>query len=195
MTIAKRPARRCVSRDMKNDRGGIDGGCFSANEIAKAVNGRLIRGDGSAHAAGASTDTRTLRAGELFIALKGPNFDGAEFLAQAVEKKAAGVVVEQGTDALDWDSIFIIEVADTLRALGELARAHRSRFDIPVVGVTGSNGKTTTKEMIAAALSTSGEVCKSEGNLNNLVGLPRQVLRLDEEQCERRFRDGDERGR
>ena len=163
---------------------------FSANEIAKAVNGRLIRGDGSAHAAGASTDTRTLRAGELFIALKGPNFDGAEFLAQAVEKKAAGVVVEQGTDALDWDSIFIIEVADTLRALGDLARAHRSRFDIPVVGVTGSNGKTTTKEMIAAALSTSGEVCKSEGNLNNLVGLPRQVLRLDEEHASAVFEMG-----
>ncbi len=86
----------------------------------------------------------------------------------------------QGADVPGGDSVFIVEVADTLRALGDLARAHRSRFDIPVVGVTGSNGKTTTKEMIAAALSTSGEVCKSEGNLNNLVGLPRQVLRLDE---------------
>ncbi|MDE0340550.1 MAG: Mur ligase domain-containing protein, partial [Nitrospinae bacterium] len=71
---------------------------FSANEITAAVKGRLLRGDGSAHAAGVSTDTRTLEAGELFIALKGPNFDGAQFLAQAVEKKAAGVVVEKGAD-------------------------------------------------------------------------------------------------
>ena len=163
---------------------------FSANEIEKAVNGRLIRGDGSAHAAGASTDTRTLRAGELFIALKGPNFDGAEFLAQAIENKAAGLVVGQGADVPCGDSVFIIEVADTLRALGDLARAHRSRFDIPVVGVTGSNGKTTTKEMIAAALSTSGEACKSEGNLNNLVGLPRQVLRLGEEHASAVFEMG-----
>ena len=168
---------------------------FSANEIAKAVNGRLIRGDGSAHAAGASTDTRTLRAGELFIALKGPNFDGAQFLAEAMEKKAAGVVVEQGTDALDGDAVFIVEVVDTLGALGDLARAHRSRFDIPVVGVTGSNGKTTAKEMIAALLSAQGETCKSRGNLNNLVGLPHQVSPFGRGACERRFRDGDERGR
>lgn len=154
---------------------------FSADEIAAAVDGRLIRGDGSAHAAGVSTDTRTLEAGELFIALKGPNFDGAEFLAQAIEKKAAGVVVEQGADAPDGDAAFVVEAADTLRALGDLARAHRNRFEIPVVGVTGSNGKTTTKEMIAALLSRRGETCRSEGNLNNLVGLPHQVLRLREE--------------
>ncbi len=153
---------------------------FSANEIAAAVGGRLIRGDGSAHAAGVSTDTRTLEAGELFIALKGPNFDGAQFLAQAMEKEAAGVVVEQGADAPDGSAAFVVEVADTLRALGDLARAHRNRFEIPVVGVTGSNGKTTTKEMIAALLSRRGGTCRSEGNLNNLVGLPHQVLRLSE---------------
>jgi len=154
---------------------------FSANEIATAVKGRLLRGDGSVRAAGVSTDTRTLEAGELFIALKGPNFDGAQFLAQAVEKKAAGVVVEKGADVPGEGAVFVVEVADTLRALGDLARAHRSRFEIPVAGVTGSNGKTTTKEMIAAVLSARGETRKSQGNLNNLVGLPHQVLRLGEE--------------
>ena len=153
---------------------------FSANEITAAVDGRLIRGDGSAHAAGVSTDTRTLEAGELFIALKGPNFDGARFLARAMEKEAAGVVVEQGADVPDGGAAFVVEVADTLRALGDLARAHRNRFEIPVVGVTGSNGKTTTKEMIAALLSRRGETCRSEGNLNNLVGLPHQIFRLSE---------------
>ena len=154
---------------------------FSANEIATAVKGRLLRGDGSAHAAGVSTDTRTLKAGELFIALKGPNFDGADFLAQAIEKKTAGLVVMKGADVPGEGAGFVVEVADTLRALGDLAHAHRSRFEIPVVGVTGSNGKTTTKEMIAAVLSARGEACKSQGNLNNLVGLPHQVLRLGEE--------------
>ncbi len=154
---------------------------FSANEITAAVKGRLLRGDGSAQSAGASTDTRTLEAGELFIALKGPNFDGADFLAQAMEKKAAGLVVEKGADVPGGGASFVVEVADTLQALGDLAHAHRSRFEIPVAGVTGSNGKTTTKEMIAAVLSARGETCKSEGNLNNLVGLPHQVLRLGEE--------------
>ena len=86
----------------------------------------------------------------------------------------------KGADVPDGDAVFVVEVADTLKALGDLARAHRGRFDIPVAGVTGSNGKTTTKEMIAALLSARGETCKSRGNLNNLVGLPHQVLRLDD---------------
>lgn len=163
---------------------------FSANEIVAAVDGRLIRGDGSAHAAGVSTDTRTLEAGELFIALKGPNFDGARFLSQATGKKAAGVVVAQGADVPDGDAVFVVEVADTLRALGDLARAYRNRFEIPVVGVTGSNGKTTTKEMIAALLSKRGETCKSEGNLNNLVGLPHQIFQLREEHASAVFEMG-----
>ena len=163
---------------------------FSANEITAAVKGRLLRGEGSAHAAGVSTDTRTLEAGELFIALKGPNFDGAEFLAQAMEKKAAGLVVEKGADVPEGDAAFVIEVVDTLRALGDLARTHRSRFELPVAGVTGSNGKTTTKEMIAALLSKIGETCKSRGNLNNLVGLPQQVLRLCEEHASAVFEMG-----
>lgn len=163
---------------------------FSANEIVAAVDGRLIRGDGSAHASGVSTDTRTLEAGELFIALKGPNFDGAQFLPQATEKKAAGVVVEQGADVPDGDAVFVVEVADTLRALGDLAHTYRNRFEIPVVGVTGSNGKTTTKEMIAALLSQRGETCKSEGNLNNLVGLPHQIFQLCEEHASAVFEMG-----
>lgn len=163
---------------------------FSANEIVAAVDGRLIRGDGSAHAAGVSTDTRTLEAGELFVALKGPNFDGAQFLPQATGKKAAGVVVAQGVDVPDGDAAFVVEVADTLRALGDLARTYRNRFEIPVVGVTGSNGKTTTKEMIAALLSKRGETCKSEGNLNNLVGLPHQIFQLREEHASAVFEMG-----
>ena len=107
-----------------------------------------------------------------------------------MEKGAAGIVVARGSGAAGADAGFVIEVADTLRALGDIARLHRHRFDIPVVGVTGSNGKTTTKEMIAAILSTGGETCKSQGNLNNLVGLPHQVLRLGEEHARAVFEMG-----
>ena len=152
---------------------------FSAREIAEAVGGRIVRGDGAARAAGVSADTRTLKEGELFFALKGPNFDGADFLARAMEKGAAGVVAEAGA-AFPAGGGFAIEAPDALRALGDLARRHRGRFDIPVAGVTGSNGKTTTKEMTAAVLSARGETRKSRGNLNNLVGLPLEVFRLGE---------------
>ncbi len=149
---------------------------FRAHEVAEATGGRLVRGRGAERVAGVSTDTRTLTAGALFVALRGENFDGADFLDEALRKEAAGVVVHAGRRVPE--GAFVVEVEDTLRALGELARRHRSRFEIPVVGLTGSNGKTTAKEMTAAVLSALGETCKSSGNLNNLVGLPHQVLAL-----------------
>ncbi len=163
---------------------------FSAREVSAAAGGDLVRGDGATLATGVSTDTRTLETGELFIALRGPRFDGHKFLLQAMERKAAGVVVERGSGVPGADATFVIEVGDTLRALGDIARWHRSRFKISVVGVTGSNGKTTAKEMIAAILSTKGETCKSQGNLNNLVGLPHQVLRLSEKHAHAVFEMG-----
>ena len=157
----------------------MSGALFCADEIRAATGGRLVRGDGAARAAGVSTDTRTLAAGELFIALAGPRFDGADFIAAAMARGAAGVVAARGARPPAREGVFLIEVADTLRALGDLARAYRRRFAIPVAGVTGSNGKTTTKEMIAAILSARGETFRSEGNMNNLVGLPQQVFRLN----------------
>lgn len=163
---------------------------FDAREIAEAVGGRLVQGAGAARTAGVSTDTRTLEAGALFIALRGPRFDGAAFLEEAAERGAAGVVVERGADASRAGCAFVVEVDDALRAIGDLARFHRARFAIPVAGVTGSNGKTTTKEMIAAILSLGGATHKSRGNLNNLVGLPHEVLRLGGEHARAVFEMG-----
>lgn len=135
-------------------------------EIAQGVQGELIGRD--ARIQGVSTDTRTLNRGELYVALKGPNFDGHAFLEAAREAGAAGALVQAENGA----GLPLIKVGDTLTALGELARTWRSRFSIPVVAVTGSNGKTTVKEMIGAILTVKAPALISTGNLNNEIGVP-----------------------
>jgi UDP-N-acetylmuramoyl-tripeptide--D-alanyl-D-alanine ligase len=137
------------------------------------------------------TDSRTLHAGDLFIALKGERFDGHRFVPQALEKSAAGVLVEAGfrvpTELKPRGSAgkasapsggVVLAVPDSLVAYQQLAAYHRSGFEIPVVAVTGSNGKTTTKEMIARVLEERWNVLVTEGNLNNQIGVPQTLLRL-----------------
>lgn len=125
--------------------------------------------------AGVSTDTRTLQPGELFFALKGPNFDGAEFLQKAIEHGAAGAVVDAKVDA----SLAQIVVENARPALGALAKAWRAGQSATVVGVTGSNGKTTLKEMIAACLARLAPTVATQGNLNNDIGLPLMLFRIE----------------
>jgi UDP-N-acetylmuramoyl-tripeptide--D-alanyl-D-alanine ligase len=147
--------------------------------IADAIHGRTRQGDAEAEYAGICTDTRALKNGEIFWALKGERFDGHDFLGDAVLKGARGVVIEAGRSVAGGkEGLVVIEVEDTLRALGECALCYRRLYDIPVVAVTGSNGKTTTKEMIASILSLKKQVLKNEGNLNNLIGLPLSLLQL-----------------
>lgn len=128
-----------------------------------------------------STDSRSIQPGDLFIALRGDKFDGGAFATQALQQGAAGVVLDhtQAPDIAD-----AIRVGDTRRALGKLAAAWRARFRIPVVAITGSNGKTTVKEMLAAILKVEAgsddAVLHTEGNLNNDIGLPLMMLRLRE---------------
>ncbi len=123
---------------------------------------------------GCSVDTRTLKAGELFVALKGPRFDGHDFLPQAEDLGAAGAVVEHDTG----ERIDTILVADARRALGQLAHCWRRQFELPVLAITGSNGKTTVKEILSGILSVSGETLASAGNLNNDLGVPLTLFRL-----------------
>jgi len=147
--------------------------------IAEAIQGRIRQGDPEARCAAVSTDTRSLSKGEVFWALKGEHFDGHDFLEDAVRKGALGVVVEAGRFvAAGKKGVVVIEVDDTLRALGSCACSYRRLYEIPIVAVTGSNGKTTTKEMIASILSLKRQVLKNEGNLNNLIGLPLSLLQL-----------------
>lgn len=128
-----------------------------------------------------STDSRTMQPGDLFIALRGDTFDGGAFAAQALQQGAAGVVLDR-TQAPELAEA--IRVDDTRLALGKLAAAWRKRFSLPVVAVTGSNGKTTVKEMLAAILrmeaGSDAAVLHTEGNLNNDIGVPLMLLRLRE---------------
>jgi UDP-N-acetylmuramoyl-tripeptide--D-alanyl-D-alanine ligase len=143
-------------------------------EAAQAVGGALV-GDDRPYGA-VSTDSRTLSAGALFVALRGPKFDGGEFVAAAVQRGAVGAIVEKAAPGVASAQIV---VPDTLVALQRLASAWRASFSIPIVGVGGSNGKTTAKEMTAAILSRRGPCLATHGNLNNHIGVPLTLMRLE----------------
>ena len=127
---------------------------------------------------GLNTDTRTIQKGQIFLALKGENFDGNSFALQALEAGAAYAVVSTDVEA---DDPRLIKVQDTLATLQQLAAFHRQQFDIPVIGLTGTNGKTTTKEMLRTVLGAKYRVTATEGNLNNDIGVPMSVLRVGPE--------------
>lgn len=142
--------------------------------IAEKVQGRL-QGD-ELEIGGVSTDTRTLAAGDLFIALTGPNFNGHRFLQQAIEKGASAVIVSEPVDV----SVPVIYVEDTRLALGALGSAVKQEVNVKTVAITGSSGKTTVKEMTSAILSRRGNVLATAGNFNNDIGVPLTLLRLEE---------------
>jgi len=145
------------------------------SDVATAVRGRLLGDDVAFH--GVGTDTRTLARGALFVALKGERHDAHDMLGTALAAGAAGLVVSRdaATDAPH------VLVDDTRVALGDLARAWRRRFDIPVLAITGSNGKTTTKEMLASIMRTQGPTLATAGNLNNDIGVPLTLFHLGAE--------------
>lgn len=149
---------------------------FTTGEILRATGGVLLSGNRDSRSRGVSTDTRRIERGNLFIALTGERFDGHGFLREALEKGAAGLLVKAGKEVPGTgpgeQGFFVVSVEDTLRALGDLARFWRDHFPIPVIAVTGSSGKTTTKDMIGTILSRGKKVHVTPGNLNNLVGVP-----------------------
>jgi UDP-N-acetylmuramoyl-tripeptide--D-alanyl-D-alanine ligase len=124
------------------------------------------------------TDTRKLQKGDLFFALKGPNFNGNQFAKKALEAGASYVVADEKTGFTDNRLIF---VKDVLTALQELAKYHRQQFTIPFIAITGSNGKTTTKELIHAVLTTGYKTCTTKGNLNNHIGIPLTILAVQKD--------------
>ncbi len=152
---------------------------FTVHEIAAATGGRII-GPETGTVGGISTDSRSVAPGELFVPLRGERFDGHAFIAEVIAKGIRTVLAEETWLAAKGapSGAACIAVHDTLRALGDLAAAWRRRFAVPLIGITGSNGKTTTKEMLAAILGQTGPGLKTEGNLNNLIGLPQMLFRL-----------------
>ncbi|HEY1115460.1 MAG TPA: UDP-N-acetylmuramoyl-tripeptide--D-alanyl-D-alanine ligase [Chitinophagaceae bacterium] len=124
---------------------------------------------------GVQTDTRKLAPGDLYFALKGPNFNGNAFAQQALDRGAAYAVIDEALYALEGRTILVDDVLTTLQ---DLARHHRRQFTIPVLAITGSNGKTTTKELIHAVLSSTHTTYTTEGNLNNHIGVPLTLLKI-----------------
>lgn len=153
---------------------------FTVAQLLASTQGRLISGRKNCRATGISIDTRTLKQGEAFIALKGTNFDGHDFLREAAVKGAGVLIVQQQECRAQLKGYrgAVIKVRDTIVALGRIAHFHRRRFSIPVIAVTGSNGKTTTKELIAGILQKRLRVLKNEGTKNNHIGLPMALLGL-----------------
>ena len=147
-----------------------------ASDVSRAVDGQLAA-DGNIIIRSVSTDSRSLEPGCLFVAIRGERFDGHSYIREAVDKGAVLVMAEKSASIPDGVPAVLVE--DTVEALGKLAEYHRSRFNIPVIAVTGSVGKTSTKEMIAATLSEKFKVHKTRGNFNNEIGLPLSVLELD----------------
>ena len=152
---------------------------LTLEEVARATRGRLEGGSPAATVAGVSIDSRTLAKGQLFVAVKGPRFDGHDFLEGAIARGAAAAMVHR--DVAVPVGFALVHVAETTQALKDLGRHVRVKAALPVVAITGSAGKTTTKEMTAALLATQGPVLKTEGNLNNQYGLPLTLLRLSPE--------------
>jgi len=128
---------------------------------------------------GLTTDSRMIGDGDLFVALNGERFDGHDFVEVAFAQGACAALVERGWEGVERSSAGPLLVVDsTLRALGSIARAYRRRFDLPVVAVVGSSGKTTTKELIAAVLGSQYQVLTTAGSENNEIGVPRTLLEL-----------------
>ncbi len=154
---------------------------ITLQELVQAVQGELLRGDPAREITGVCTDTRKVGPGDVFYALTGTR-NGHDFIPAALAAGAAGCVVSEEVPADVWKDAadaFCVRVQDTTRALGDLARWYRDRFNIPVVGITGSVGKTTTKETVAAVLGARFRTLKTQGNFNNHLGVPLTIFNLD----------------
>ncbi len=151
---------------------------WTLENLLEATDGACLQRGEQAPITGISTDSRTIAPGELYVPLVGATFDGHDFIRDAVARGAAGVLTSREWRDLP-SNLSVVRVRDTLAAYGDLARAHRERFDLPVVAITGSSGKTSTKELVADLLGLSRRVLRTQGNLNNEIGLPRTLLGLE----------------
>src|SRR3954470_9342148 len=144
--------------------------------IAAYAKGTIAAGDTNAVISRISTDSRTLQPGDLFVPIRGDNFDGHQFITQAAERGASGALVDEKWDGSAPENFALIRVADTLIGYQQIAAGYRRSLPLRVIAITGSNGKTSTKDFVAAALGRRFRVTKTEGNFNNHVGLPRTIL-------------------
>lgn len=180
--IVPSPLRATGTDAMKADKS-----LFTVEEVLEVTSARLLLGDRTGlrrTIRRLCSDSREVGSQDLFVAFKGDHFDGHDFVEQAIRQGAIGALIESGSEAASslksrrGSSPFVLGVPDALLAYQQLATYHRSRFQIPIVAVTGSNGKTTTKEMVARVLEERWKILVTEGNLNNRIGVPHTLLRL-----------------
>ena len=153
---------------------------YKVRDVLKVTGGKLLSGrtDATFDPSRVSTDTRSIKKGDIFLALKGGNFDANDFAEEAFKKGASGAIVSRHIPAPHGK--FVIMAKDTTDALQRMAACHRSKFRIPVIAITGSNGKTTVKDMIWKVLSSKYEVLRNEGTKNNHIGVPQTLLNLND---------------
>lgn len=160
---------------------------MKVKDILNIINGKLIIGNQELECENFSKDTRSIQKGDIYIGIKGEKFDGSEFWKQALDNEADAVIIENveilQEEMEKYLNKTIIKVADTLNALYEIAKYKRSLYDIPVIAVTGSVGKTSTKDLIASVVSTKYKTLKTEGNNNNNIGLPLTILKLKDHEA------------
>src|SRR3989475_10118432 len=149
---------------------------LSIFQIAELAGGKVSGGDGNVSVSKVSTDSRTLKPGELFVALRGENFDGHKFVESVVKAGGAGAIVDLNWKGNVSRNFALIRATDTLQAYQTLAANYRRSLALKVLAITGSNGKTSTKDFAASVLARRFRVTKTEGNFNNHVGLPRTIL-------------------
>lgn len=156
--------------------------CGTLNQLVQVLAAKPALSDAelTSQFKGINTDTRTIKPGEIFVALRGEKFDGHAFVTAAVEKGAIAAIVDYKFQTSN-KSLPLLQVEDTLKAYQKIAHWWRQQFSIPVIGITGSVGKTTTKELIAAVLATQGHVLKTQANYNNEIGVPKTLLELSRE--------------
>ena len=153
---------------------------FSAEEVSRATGAAPVSGAEEDRFVGVSIDSRTVRPGQLFVAIRGKHFDGHDFIGQARARGAVGAVVERLAQAVGLKGLPVWVVPDSVAALGDLAGFHRQRFEVPVIAVTGSSGKSTTKMMLAHLLSATRNVLATPGTQNNRIGVPLTLFHLGE---------------
>ena len=156
---------------------------MKVKDILKITKGKLIIGNEDLECENFSKDTRTIQNGDIYIGIKGEKFDGSQFWNQALDNGAEAVIIENTEitpqELEKYSNKTIIKVENTLEALYEIAKYKRSLYNIPVIAVTGSVGKTSTKDIIASVVSTKYKTLKTEGNNNNNIGLPLTILKLN----------------
>lgn len=155
---------------------------IKVEDIINVTKGRLITGNRNMECINFSKDTRTIEQGDIYIGIKGENFDGSKFWKQAIENGASGVIIQNieitEEEKKQYKEKAIIVVEDSLKALYEIAKFKRNMYDIPVIAITGSVGKTSTKDIVASVVSNKYKTLKTEGNNNNNIGLPLTILKL-----------------